>query len=200
MRGTQREAETGRERSRLHAGSLMRDLILGLQDHALGQREMLNHRATQASLLLLFSGTSVNIWWEVLMERQRGHLGFVQHRRVSRDVESMLEATQSYGRTWTRHTPTVGLSGALLKQVLEMEMQPHSALLPEGICRKPHGSLWPEQSLLVGLVAQRFSATFSPGHDPGVSGSSPTLGSLCGTCFSLCLCLCLSLSVSLMNK
>ena len=34
-------------------------------------------------------------------------------------------------------------------------------------------------------------------HDPRVPGSSPTLGSLQGACFSsLCLCLCLSLCVS----
>ena len=40
MRDTHRERErgrdTGRERSKLHAGNLMWDLILGLQDHALG--------------------------------------------------------------------------------------------------------------------------------------------------------------------
>ena len=45
-------------------------------------------------------------------------------------------------------------------------------------------------------VARRFSATFSPGRDPGVPGLSPTSGSLQGACFSLCLCLCLSLCVS----
>ena len=49
-------------------------------------------------------------------------------------------------------------------------------------------------------VAQRFSATFSPGPDPGDQGSSPISGSLHGACFSLCLCLCLSFSVTLMNK
>ena len=43
-------------------------------------------------------------------------------------------------------------------------------------------------------VAQRFSAAYSPGRDPGDPGSSPTSGSLRGACFSL-----LSLSVS-MNK
>ena len=46
-------------------------------------------------------------------------------------------------------------------------------------------------------VAQRFSATFSPGPDPGGLGSSPTSGSLHGACFSLCLCLCRSLALSL---
>ena len=44
-------------------------------------------------------------------------------------------------------------------------------------------------------VAQWFSATFGPGHDPGDPGSSPASGSLHGACFSLCLCLCLSPSV-----
>ena len=47
------------------------------------------------------------------------------------------------------------------------------------------------------LVAQQFSATFSPGSDPGDPGWSPMSGSLRGTCFSLWLCLCLSLSLSL---
>ena len=38
MRDTEREAgrDIGRRRSRLHTGSLMWDLILGLQDHTLG--------------------------------------------------------------------------------------------------------------------------------------------------------------------
>ena len=39
----ERGRDTGRGRSRLHAGSPMQDLILGLQDHALGRRQMLNH-------------------------------------------------------------------------------------------------------------------------------------------------------------
>ena len=33
-------------------------------------------------------------------------------------------------------------------------------------------------------VAQRFSAAFSPGYDPGDLGSSPTSGSLHGACLS----------------
>ena len=41
MRDTEREAETGRGRSRLHAGSPTWDLIRGLQGHALGQRQAL---------------------------------------------------------------------------------------------------------------------------------------------------------------
>ena len=43
--------DTGRGRSRLHEGSPMWDSISGLQDHALGQRQMLNHWATQVSLI-----------------------------------------------------------------------------------------------------------------------------------------------------
>ena len=44
-RHREKEAETGRgrSRSRLHAGTLMWNLILGLQDHALGRRQALNH-------------------------------------------------------------------------------------------------------------------------------------------------------------
>ena len=49
-------------------------------------------------------------------------------------------------------------------------------------------------------VAAFSLPAFGPGHDSGVSGSSPTLGSLHRALFSLCLCLCLSLCVSLMNK
>ena len=36
MRDRERERETGSGRSKLHAGSPMQDLILGLQHHALG--------------------------------------------------------------------------------------------------------------------------------------------------------------------
>ena len=56
--------------------------------------------------------------------------------------------------------------------------------------------------LLVGdpWVVQQFSAAFSPGHDPGVQGSSPTWGSLHGACFSLSDSLSLCVYVSLMNK
>ena len=49
-------------------------------------------------------------------------------------------------------------------------------------------------------VAQQFSATFSPGPDPGVPGSSPRSCSLHGVCFSLCLCLCCALSLPLINN
>ena len=36
MRNTERGRDTGRGRSRFHAGGLMLDWIPGLQDHALG--------------------------------------------------------------------------------------------------------------------------------------------------------------------
>ena len=38
----ERGRDIGRERRRLHAGSPMQDLILGPQDHTLGQRQVLN--------------------------------------------------------------------------------------------------------------------------------------------------------------
>ena len=49
MRNTQRGRDTGRGRSRLHKGSPKWDLILGLQDHTLSQRQTLNCWATQVS-------------------------------------------------------------------------------------------------------------------------------------------------------
>ena len=42
-RDRDRDRDTGRGRSRLHAGSPMQDTILGPQDHALGQSQVLNH-------------------------------------------------------------------------------------------------------------------------------------------------------------
>ena len=50
---TQTEADLGRGRTRLPAGSPMQDLIQGPRDHDLSQRQMLNHSVTQASLELL---------------------------------------------------------------------------------------------------------------------------------------------------
>ena len=46
---TERGRDPGRGRSRLHAGSPVWDSIRGLQDHALGQRQVLNRSATQGS-------------------------------------------------------------------------------------------------------------------------------------------------------
>ena len=55
MRDTHRERgrDTGRGRSRLHAGSPMWDSIPGLQDRALGQRQAPNCCATQGSLICI---------------------------------------------------------------------------------------------------------------------------------------------------
>ena len=52
----ERERDKGRGRSRLHAGSPMWDSIPGLQDHALGQRQMLNRWVTQVSPAKRFKG------------------------------------------------------------------------------------------------------------------------------------------------
>ena len=43
MRDTERESETQAEGEAGSAGNLKWDLILGLQDHALSQRQALNH-------------------------------------------------------------------------------------------------------------------------------------------------------------
>ena len=48
-RHRERGIDTGRGRSRHHTGSTMWDLILGLWDHALGQRQTLSE-ATELSL------------------------------------------------------------------------------------------------------------------------------------------------------
>ena len=50
----ERGRDIGRGRSRLHAGSLMWDSILGLEDHTLSRRQRLNPWATQASRILFF--------------------------------------------------------------------------------------------------------------------------------------------------
>ena len=49
MRDRERGRDTGRGRSRLHAGSPTWDSIPGLQDHALGRRQAPNRWPTQAS-------------------------------------------------------------------------------------------------------------------------------------------------------
>ena len=51
MSDTERGRDTGRGRSRLHAGSLMQDPVPGPQDHDLSPRQTLNHGATQMPLL-----------------------------------------------------------------------------------------------------------------------------------------------------
>ena len=59
-RHTERSRDIVRRRSRLLTGSLMWDSILGPQDHALSQRQMLNHWATQASRRPM----SFNVMWK----------------------------------------------------------------------------------------------------------------------------------------
>uniref|UniRef100_A0A8C0KMS4 Reticulon n=1 Tax=Canis lupus dingo TaxID=286419 RepID=A0A8C0KMS4_CANLU len=49
-----------------------------------------------------------------------------------------------------------------------------------------HSFLLPNNNYRAAPVAQQFSATYSPGRDPGDPGSSPTSGSLHGTCSSSC--------------
>ena len=50
MRDTQRGRDTGRGRTRLPVGSPMQNSIPGPRDHALSQRQMHNHGATQVPL------------------------------------------------------------------------------------------------------------------------------------------------------
>ena len=58
-RERERSRDTGRGRRRLHAGSPTWDSIPGLQDHALGQRQVPNRCATQGSLSQLYKDTLV---------------------------------------------------------------------------------------------------------------------------------------------
>ena len=53
QRERERERERGRGRSRLHAGNPTWDSIPGLQDQALDQRQVLNHRTTRAAPFLI---------------------------------------------------------------------------------------------------------------------------------------------------
>ena len=63
MRETERERERGRDtgRSRLCAGSLMRDSIRGLRGHALSPRQRLHRWATQASLVLFWANAAISL-------------------------------------------------------------------------------------------------------------------------------------------
>ena len=78
-RERERGKDTGRGRSRLHAGSPMWDLILGLQDHALGERQSLNRWATQGSpqfrlFLRLDNLASMEGWTFLWYLWERSHL------------------------------------------------------------------------------------------------------------------------------
>ena len=68
MRDTERGKDTGRGRSRLHAGSPMRDLILSLQDHVLGRRQALNRWATQGSPRLYCYQISTALCFAVMLQ------------------------------------------------------------------------------------------------------------------------------------
>ena len=57
MRDTERGRDTGRGRSRPHAGSPTWDSIPGPRGHALSQRQMLNRGAPQAARQVLITGT-----------------------------------------------------------------------------------------------------------------------------------------------
>lgn len=65
-RHTERGRDTGRRRSRLHVRILMQDSIPGPRDHALSQRQKLNHWATQVpqELWLLIPPASM---WEMVL-------------------------------------------------------------------------------------------------------------------------------------
>ena len=56
MRDRERDKDIGRGRSRLPAGTLMWDSISGPQDHALSQRQRLNHRAPQLPRFIALYG------------------------------------------------------------------------------------------------------------------------------------------------
>ena len=62
---THRGRDTGRGRSRLHAGSPMWDSILGLQDHTLSRRQTLNHWATWASLKVMTLKVILEPWEQI---------------------------------------------------------------------------------------------------------------------------------------
>ena len=71
MRKRERGTDTGRGRSMLHAGSLMWDLIPGLQDHTLDQRQALNRRATPGSPIVIFLKILFIYSRETQRERER---------------------------------------------------------------------------------------------------------------------------------
>ena len=72
MKDTERGRDIGGERSRLRAGSLMWDLIPGLQDHTLCQRQAPNRWATQISITRIFLSC---VFFEMFMEFRLLHSG-----------------------------------------------------------------------------------------------------------------------------
>ena len=131
----ERGRDTGRGRSRLHAGSPMWDLILELQDHALSRMQMLNRWATQGSqdhLILKIHLSSMSFFSNL------------QSNQGSKTFSNIFQVSLAY-----------------------FSIIQHSCLLAFIEC----SFSWAVQ------VAQRFSAAFSLGRDPGDLGSSPMLGS-----------------------
>ena len=97
-RHTERGRDTGRGRSRLHAGSPMWDLIPGPRDHAPSRRQMLNHWATQASsitIYILIYHVCPNIS-EVFL---RFYL-FIHERERGRDTGSGRSRLHAGSPTW----------------------------------------------------------------------------------------------------
>ena len=95
---TQRERQrhnTGRGRSRLHAGSPMWDSIPGPQDHVLGRRHVLNHWATQVSLYHFFLSLLIpNSFW---LESTQARILVEQDAWVAQRLSSCLRL-----RSWPR--------------------------------------------------------------------------------------------------
>ena len=89
-RERERGRDTGRGRSRLHAGSLMWDSIPGLQDRALGQRQVLNRCATQRSLDLLSRYAS-----EVREQKQKCYWDFIKMKSF-RKVKETTKAKRQH--------------------------------------------------------------------------------------------------------
>ena len=83
-----RGRDTGRGRSRLHAGSLMWDSIPGLQNHALGRRQVFNHWATQGSPKPSYSNwTSCLLFWSF-------YYIFLIASRISSEIPSQFLQTR----------------------------------------------------------------------------------------------------------
>ena len=76
MRDTGRDTRGGR-RSRLHAKSPIWDLIPGIRDQALSQRQMLNRSATQVSPRIEILMHAWNMWLDDLPVCMEG--GFQDH-------------------------------------------------------------------------------------------------------------------------
>ena len=90
-RERERGWDTGRGRNKFHAGSLMQDSILGLWDHALSWRQMLNHWATQLS-------HSLRILTMRMFLRRQAIYGFHQILRGDLDAPNVKNHRHSESR------------------------------------------------------------------------------------------------------